>query len=178
MKTEEKIKFSIKLSYIYPPTVVFKVNVVQGESLIDEKFTINLRYQYGGIEGEWVWKNGCTLSKGEFVADSRSHPNFDKIFLGESKITKQVLFKLAIEFELKKNPPPKIEKLPQKLDKMFIQGNEFSDIKIMCDGKTFECHKIILSCQSEVFKSKQFISMLINIFFTFILCAYSNYRHR
>ena len=48
MKTEEKIKFSIKLSYDNPPIVVFRVKAVQGESLIDEKFTINLKYQYGG----------------------------------------------------------------------------------------------------------------------------------
>ena len=33
-----------------------------------------------------------------------------------------------------------------------IQGNEFSDVKIICDGQIFDCHKTILSCQSEVFQ--------------------------
>ena len=37
-------------------------------------------------------------------------------------------------------------------EKMFLK-NEFSDVKILCDGKTFPCHKVILSNQSEVFKS-------------------------
>ena len=152
MKTEEDIKFSLKLSYDNP-IAIFKVKIIQGESFLDEKFTFKLGYQYGGIHGEWNWKKECTLSSGEFVADSIFHPNFDKIFLGESmKKAKQVVFRLSIGFDLKKNPPPKFEKLPQKLDKMFVQGNEFSDIKIKCNGKTFDCHKIVLSCQSEVFK--------------------------
>ena len=30
---------------------------------------------------------------------------------------------------------------------------EFVDVKILCNGKTFNCHKIVLSCQSEVFKT-------------------------
>ena len=31
-------------------------------------------------------------------------------------------------------------------------AKEFSDLKIICNGKTFECHKIVMSCQSDVFK--------------------------
>ena len=159
MKTEEKIKFSINVTY-ESPIVFFKLKAVQGKSLLDGNITIKLNYTYGGIEGEWRLKKECTLSKGEFVVESTSHPNFNKIFLRESvKITKLVVFRLAIEFELKKNPPPKIEKLPQKLDKMFIQGNEFSDIKIFCDGMTFDCHKIVLSCQSEVFRGNHFCNV-------------------
>ena len=30
---------------------------------------------------------------------------------------------------------------------------EFVDVKILCNGKTFHCHKNVLSCQSEVFKT-------------------------
>ena len=30
---------------------------------------------------------------------------------------------------------------------------EFSDVKIICEGKTFHCHKNVLSCQSSVFKT-------------------------
>merc|ERR1719237_86524 len=37
-------------------------------------------------------------------------------------------------------------------EKMFLK-DEFSDVKILCGGKTFPCHKVILSNQSEVFKT-------------------------
>ena len=30
---------------------------------------------------------------------------------------------------------------------------EFSDVKIICDDKHFDCHKVVLSSQSEVFKT-------------------------
>ena len=30
---------------------------------------------------------------------------------------------------------------------------EFADLKIICIDKTFDCHKAVLSCQSEVFKT-------------------------
>ena len=30
---------------------------------------------------------------------------------------------------------------------------DFVDVKILCNGKTFNCHKMVLSCQSEVFKT-------------------------
>lgn len=37
-------------------------------------------------------------------------------------------------------------------------AKEFMDLKIICKGKTFECHKNVLSCQSDVFKT-----MLLNM---------------
>ena len=40
--------------------------------------------------------------------------------------------------------------------KLFLE-KEFMDLKIICKGKTFECHKTVLSCQSDVFKT-----MLLN----------------
>ena len=42
------------------------------------------------------------------------------------------------------------------LEKLYAE-KEFVDVKILCDEKTFECHKNVLSCQSEVFKT-----MIIN----------------
>ena len=37
-------------------------------------------------------------------------------------------------------------------EKLYAE-KEFVDVKILCNGKTFNCHKIVLSCQSEVFKT-------------------------
>ena len=47
------------------------------------------------------------------------------------------------------------EAMAQKLsfrEKLYAE-KEFVDVKILCDGKSFECHKNVLSCQSEVFKT-------------------------
>ena len=67
------------------------------------------------------------LLEEEFVrTSSGSHPQFDGIFLDESDgLTKNVTFTIAFQFELKENSPLKIEKLPQKLEKIFVQGTIF-----------------------------------------------------
>ena len=41
-------------------------------------------------------------------------------------------------------------------EKLYIDSyieKEFVDVQILCNGKTFDCHKNVLSCQSEVFKT-------------------------
>ena len=30
---------------------------------------------------------------------------------------------------------------------------ELSDVKLLCEGKTFDCHKLVLVCQSDVFEA-------------------------
>ena len=110
-----------------------------------------------GYFGTGSSPNESELLEEEFErTSSGEHPQFDAIFLGNLEksdgLTKNVTFTIAFQFELKKNSPTKIEKLPQKLERMFVQGNEFSDVRIKCDGRIFDCHKTVLSCQSEVFK--------------------------
>ena len=38
------------------------------------------------------------------------------------------------------------------IEKLYAD-KECVDLQILCDGKTFGCHKNVLSCQSEVFKT-------------------------
>ena len=59
---------------------------------------------------------------------------------------------MTFELGLKKDEIPLKPKL---LHKLYSEG-EFSDIKIHCDGQVFDCHKIILSGQSGVFKKMLF----------------------
>jgi len=42
---------------------------------------------------------------------------------------------------------------PCILAEKLYADKELVDVKILCNGKTFDCHKIVLSCQSEVFKT-------------------------
>ena len=44
---------------------------------------------------------------------------------------------------------PRLEKLMHKL----CLNDELSDLKIVCDGQEFPCHKLILSARSDVFKA-------------------------
>ena len=42
-------------------------------------------------------------------------------------------------------------KQPENIGSWIFNSKKFCDFKIICNGKTFECHKIVLSCQSDVF---------------------------
>jgi hypothetical protein len=42
---------------------------------------------------------------------------------------------------------------PQILAGKLYCDKEFADVNIVCINKTFDCHKAVLSCQSEVFKT-------------------------
>ena len=74
-------------------------------------------------------------------------PVFKDIFKANVEIN--VTYKVAFELELKKTEMPLMK--PNLLHKLHSNG-EFSDVKIHSDGKVFNCHKLILSGQSEVFK--------------------------
>ena len=43
------------------------------------------------------------------------------------------------------------------VSKLFLD-KEFMDLKITCNGKTLECHRVVLSCQSDVFRT-MFLNM-------------------
>ena len=48
--------------------------------------------------------------------------------------------------------PVKLAAEKTLVNKLFL-AKEFMDMKIICNGKIFECHKSVLSCQSDVFKA-------------------------
>ena len=68
-------------------------------------------------------------------------------FGGEKKT---VTYTLTLDLKLKKREPEE-KKLHERIRESFL-NLEFSDAKITCESKVFDCHKVILSCQSDVFK--------------------------
>ena len=47
-----------------------------------------------------------------------------------------------------------LENLRENLDNFagqLYEEKEFVDVKIVCNAKTFDCHKAVLSCRSKVF---------------------------
>ena len=45
-----------------------------------------------------------------------------------------------------------VKPIPTIVSKLFT-GKKFSDVKIICDGKNFDCHKNVLGSQSDVFET-------------------------
>ena len=167
-KTGETIKIGIILSYD-SPNLSFKRKIIQGADLFTNMKVLRIGFSHGNrrlamnsfpnelLEEEYV----KTFDLG--MLDAYKKMLFDEILLDESDGSKKtVSLDIGFEFQLKEKPPTKIDTLPQKLEKMFAQGNEFSDVKIICDGRIFDCHKIILSCQSEVFKGTNLIPNICN----------------
>ena len=68
-------------------------------------------------------------------------------------------YQLAIINFLK--PMPTSVKPVLTLAKPFQWKKKISDFKIICDGKTINCHKIVLGAQSDVFET-MFLNMDLN----------------
>ena len=46
-----------------------------------------------------------------------------------------------------------VQKTEKMLGSRIFNAKKFFDFKINCGGKVFDCHKIVLSCQSDVFEA-------------------------
>jgi len=146
------LNFNVTLKAENDPYVFSHVFITteSKETFID--FRIMIEYSAGGKSGSFSFTrltlrnkytnirfwNGCTHS---------DCPVFRDVFKANVEIN--VTYKVTLELELKKTEMPSMK--PNLLHKLYSDG-EFSDVKIHCDGKVFNCHKLILSGQSEVFK--------------------------
>ena len=60
---------------------------------------------------------------------------------------KPITYEMKFDLKLRK-----ISSLSKRLSEKMYLNAELSDVKILCNGKVFDCHKVILS-QNEVFKT-------------------------
>ena len=168
------LKFNVKLhtfdhdgcGYSCGPFIIIETRSHE----ILKHFKIRIEYSAEGKSGSLTYnpsinklskifkfKSGCKYSDNDL-----DHRNFSNIFhtyyleswtsghqeFVECEVKVNVTYKVTFELELKKIEMPSKPKL---LHKLYSEG-EFSDVKIFCDGKVFNCHKIILCRQSEVFE--------------------------
>ena len=71
----------------------------------------------------------------------------------ELKTQKSEISALKSENSKMKAKQPQSENLINLAEKLYGE-KDFSDVKIVCgDGKAFLCHKLVLGCQSETFKT-------------------------
>lgn len=156
VESGKTIKISLSLSYDLP-MYYCNVRVIEGS----ESFSgfVNLRFDYSLNEethGHWI-ENSVSAErlKSGIVRKPRNPlnpaPTFNLIFVGDNFGLK-VTYCLTIEFELKKEKDSPLENY-LKLPELLFLKKELSDIKLVCEGKAFQSHKLVLSCQSNVFEA-------------------------
>ena len=62
-------------------------------------------------------------------------------------------FQNKFELKILNDEEPKIEKPGKTLGSLMFNNKKFVDFKIKCGSKTFECHKNVLACHSDVFEA-------------------------
>ena len=113
-------------------------------------FRILIEYYAVGKSGSFI-SNPIKELLYKFTSDCPNDEKFRKVFNPTmSNVEINIAYKVTLELELKKTEIPSLK--PTLLHKLYSDG-DFSDVKVHCDGKVFNCHKIILSGQSEVFKN-------------------------
>ena len=153
------IKFSASFSYDLPE-IRFEMKIVEGKELLNEVIDLEFRYTCGAATGSRKKsERQFEIRNSEFELGYRStiHPNFDYIFCtGNHGHGQKVTFSMSTIFDvlnIDEEPIVPIMEKCKKLPEMLYMEKELSDIKLICGREIFECHKLILSCQSNVFKT-------------------------
>ena len=151
------IKFSTSFTYDLPE-IHLKVKVVKGAAMmagfakgqagfekLELKYTLERNSGYTTTES-WNYAGFAA------VHSTKTHPKFDLIFCNGNR-GKKVTYSLSTNFDVFK-----IEEEPMlynclKLPELIYYRKELSDIKLICEAKIFECHKLVLSCRSNVFQA-------------------------
>ena len=116
-----------------------------------EKFVkIGFQLDYSFDDVNWVINNPSI----------RKNPSYDchecckKIVSGNWVQAKKITYTMTFFLQVNNPELPKTQMMPggKKLHEKLYLNDEFSDVKIFCQDKIFNCHKLILACQSEVFK--------------------------
>ena len=150
VKKGKSIKFLARFKrFLSDRKFVFKVKAIEGTELLTDygmkEFTYSDGFNRGSIsKNEFIKENG-----GYFYRSLAYPPKFRAMFLKKAgkRRTNQVTFSLTIELELKDE-----RKSFEWLRELYL-NKELSDVKVICNEKVFECHKIVLSSQSDVFKA-------------------------
>ena len=141
------LNFNVKLKTDGANDPYVIIETESKEKFID--FRILIEYSAGGKSGSFT-SNPIKELLSKFTSNCPNDDMFRKIFNRHLTCEINVTYKVTFELELKKTEMPSLK--PNLLHQLYSDG-EFSDVKIHCDGKVFNGHKIILSGQSEVFKN-------------------------
>ena len=149
------IKISMSLKYDFPKKMYYyHLKAIEGveflSGLVDMRFKYSLNDE---MQGTWSGKSvSLKKLKKTYILQAilQSSSHFNSIFV-KGNVGRKVTYALSIEFELKNEDPSSKNYL--KMHELLFMEKDLSDIKLICEEKTFQCHKIVLSCQSDVFKA-------------------------
>ena len=157
------------------PDIRFEMKILEGEKLLKQVIDLQFRYTLGATTGatqdlQISYQFGTTNmswreAENKFVYSTSLHPNnpsnfasnFDSIFC-DGNHGKKVTYSLSaiiVDRPIivdRMDEEPIMEKC-LKLPEMLYMEKESSDIKLICGREIFECHKLVLTCQSDVFKT-------------------------
>ena len=168
------IKLSASFAYDLPE-IRFEMKILEGEKLLKQEIALQFRYTLGATTGATqdlsisyhFWTSSMPWREADNKFDYREllHPNnhsnfasnFDSIFC-DGNHGKKVTYSLSaiiVDRPIivdRMDEEPIMEKC-LKLPEMLYMEKESSDIKLICGREIFECHKLVLTCQSDVFKT-------------------------
>ena len=140
---------------------IVKVNYLEG--YLEKDFLINfdltvkvlrngnfehLCWIKGTCENAPTWKKKETTWQFPYV--QHIHQLADTDFHNNVKVSADL--KLHIDIVKPNLTDKTVPSMAEAIGNLYLD-NEFSDIKIICDGKEFPCHKLVLSLRSSVFKA-------------------------
>ena len=142
------IKLLLSFTHDLPKEINLKAKVVQGAEmmpgLVKGVVELELKYNLEGITGAWKIKNLDSVHK---------TTSTDRLIFCNEHRGRKITFSLSTVFDvLRIEEDPMLYKC-LKLHELIYFKKELSDIKLICESKIFECHKLVLSCQSEVFQA-------------------------
>jgi len=171
------LKFSITFEtkkffqYGYPEG---KIKILEGIDSLNLNGRVHLQIDYwsGDEKGTIFFKQRVDKLREDFYFQTNPlsvdqnridfTPEDREIFLGiignpeKSGIEKEVNYTVTLNIFPKKKELPAGLGLARKLGGLLMNG-ELSDVKLSCNGQIFNCHKVVLCCNSEAFKT-----MLLN----------------
>ena len=153
---EGKIRIIEGVDVLNPNSMVhFQIDYSSG----DEKGTITFKQSVEKLKEDFYFQSNPTgLDRSLFDFTKKDSNDFLNIVgdIEKSNLERTLTFAVTFNIFPKKKELPAGEGLAKKLGTLLMNG-EWSDIKLICEGKVFNCHKIVLCCNSEVFKN-----MLLN----------------
>ena len=152
---EGKIRIIEGADVLNPHSMVhFQIDYSSG----DEKGTINFKQSVEKLKEDFYFQSNPSAVCALFDFTKKDRTDFLSIVgdVEKSNVEKTLTFAVTFNLFPKKKELPAGEGLAKKLGTLLMNG-EWSDIKLICEGQVFKCHKIVLCCNSDVFKN-----MLLN----------------
>ena len=149
-----ELKFSVNLRRTEENNPEMKMALIEGANILNDFVCFVLGYESLDCSGGWTMEGVQRFNVKEFKTGVHLHSSsFSNIgiFRKAHSMIEANFITYTLTFDLELKDLVASPKAKSMYEKLFLDA-EFSDVKIICEGKTFHCHKNVLSCQSSVFK--------------------------